>query len=284
MNLCHQNHNEHVQLVYDEQTKNYLNYRQLICNSKYKEVWLKSAANKFGRLAQGIQGRVKGTDTIRFIRKDKVPPDRWKDIKYGSFTCDMKPNKEEKERTRLTAGGDCINYPDDVGTPTADMTLFKCLANSIISTPGAHCIMIDIKDFYLNTPMKRYEYMRLKESDIPEEVIDEYKLPEIMTEDKYIYCEIRKEMCGLPQAGIIAQELLAERLAKHGYHQSKIIPGLWTHETRPIIFTLVVDDFAIKIMSEKVADHLINALKKDYTITVDREATKIHWSHHCLGL
>jgi hypothetical protein len=83
-------------------------------------------------------------------------------------------------------------------------------------------------------------------------------------------------MYGLPQAGIIAQELLTERLAKHGYHQSKIIPGLWMHETRSTTFTLVVvvDDFAIKIMSKNNADHLINVLEKNYTITVDREATK----------
>ena len=73
--------------------------------------------------------------------------------------------------------------------------------------------------------------------------------------------------------GIIAQELLTERLAKHGYHQSKIIPGLWTHETRPTTFTLVVDNFAIKIMSENNVNH-INVLKKNYTIIVDREATK----------
>jgi hypothetical protein len=51
-------------------------------------------------------------------------------------------------------GGDRINYPDDCGTPTADMILFKILTNSIISTPNAKCLMIDIKDFYLNTPMK----------------------------------------------------------------------------------------------------------------------------------
>jgi hypothetical protein len=81
-------------------------------------------------------------------------------------------------------------------------------------------------------------------------------------------------MHGLPQFGIIAQELLTERLAEYGYHQSKIIPGLWTHETKQTTFTLVVDDFAIKIMNEQDAEHLIKALKKYYQITVDREATK----------
>ena len=107
--------------------------------------------------------------------------------------------------------------------------------------------MVDIKDFYLNTPMKRPAYMRLKITDIPDKIIEEYNLREIVDNDGYVYCEITKGMYGLPQAGIIAQELLAERLAKHGYHQSKIIPGLWTHKTRPTTFTLVVDNFAIKL-------------------------------------
>ncbi len=134
--------------------------------------------------------------------------------------------------------------------------------------------MIDIKDFYLNTPMKCKEYMRLKITHIPDKIIKEYNLQELVKEDGYVYCAINKGMYSLPQAGIIAQELLAERLSKHGYHQSKIIPGPWTHETRPTMFTLVVDDFAIKIMSENDTNHIINVLKKYYTITVDKEAAK----------
>ena len=158
----------------------------------------------------------------------------------------MKPNEKEEHCTRITAGGDRINYPEDVGTPMADITLVKTLFNSVISTKGARCVMLDVKDFYLNTPMKRYEYMQIKITDMPEEVIEHYKLREIVTEDGYVHCEIQKGMYGLPQAGIIAQELLQERLAKVGYHQSQIIPGLWTHKTRNIWFTLVVNDFAIK--------------------------------------
>ncbi len=93
--------------------------------------------------------------------------------------------------------------------------------------------MVDMKDFYLNMPMTCFEYMQIKISDIPEEIIDKYNLREITAEDGYVYCKIRNGMYGLPQAGIIAQELLTNRLAKHCYHQSKIITGLWTHETRP---------------------------------------------------
>jgi hypothetical protein len=70
------------------------------------------------------------------------------------------------------------------------MTLVKTLLNSVISTKGAKCIMLDVKDFYLNTPMKRYEYMCIKISDIPKEIIKEYKMSEIATNDGYIYCKI----------------------------------------------------------------------------------------------
>ena len=113
---------------------------------------------------------------------------------YGSFSCNYKPNKAEKERTRLMARGNQINYPGDTGTPTADMTLFKIILNSVISTKGARCMMIVVKDFYLNTPMKQPEYMRLKLSDIPEEIIEQYKLREIATPDGYVYTEVTKGM------------------------------------------------------------------------------------------
>ncbi len=134
--------------------------------------------------------------------------------------------------------------------------------------------MLDIKGFYLKTPMKCKEYMRLKTTDIPDKIIKEYSLQELVIEDGYVYCANSKDIYSLPQGGIIAQELLAERLSKHGYHQSKIIPELLTHKTRLTTFTLVMDDFAIKIMSENSANHIINALKKYNTITVDKDAAK----------
>ncbi len=70
------------------------------------------------------------------------------------------------------------------------------------------------------------------------------------------------------------QDLLQARLAKVGYHQSKIIPGLWTHKTRKTCFTLVVDDIAIEYTSMEDTQHLIDTLKQDYTITIDWDATK----------
>ena len=148
------------------------------------------------------------TNTCHFIRKDQVPKDQFKDVTYGKFECTVRPQKAEKHRTRLVMGGNRIKYPGEVGTPTAEMLLVKILLNSVISTRGAKFMSIDIKNFYLATPMERYEYLKLKLCDIPEEIINEYNLLNIATPDKSVYVEVRKGMYGLPQAGLIANELL----------------------------------------------------------------------------
>jgi hypothetical protein len=87
-----------------------------------------------GRLAQGLPGVVDGTDTFFFINYDKIPKDRCKDVTYTRICVNYRPEKEDPNRVRITVGGDRINYPFDVGTPTADMLLVKLLFNSIIST------------------------------------------------------------------------------------------------------------------------------------------------------
>ena len=127
----------------------------------------------------------------------------------------------------------------------------------------------DIKNFYLNTPLKRMEYIKIKLTDIPQKVIQEYKLKDMSTTDGSIYMEVSKGMYGLPQAGLLAQKLIQERLTEHEYHQSKIIPGLWKHKTRPIVFTLVVDDFGVKYANKEDAEHLMSVLKQDYEVTKD---------------
>ena len=260
--------------IFDEDSGKMLKYRKLITHPKHKEVWFHSSANEFGRLAQGVGGRIKGTDTIFFINKDQVPADRWKDVTYVKFVCELKPNKAEVHRTRLTVGGDKIHYPGDVGTPTADLTLVKTHVNSVISTPGARYLTVDVKNFYLNTPLERYEYVRIKLDDIPEEIIIAYNLREKVTSDGYVFVEIQKGMYGLPQAGILAQQLLEQRLNQHGYSQRQAVPGLWTHDTRPISFTLVVDDFGIKYVGKENAMHLISILKQHYEISDDWSGSK----------
>eukprot|EP00804_Cyclotella_cryptica_P014428 CCRYP_004767-RA/>CCRYP_004767-RA protein AED:0.25 eAED:0.28 QI:0/0/0/1/1/1/3/0/487 len=161
----------------------------------------------------------------------------------------------------------------DCGTPTADMITVKILLNSVISTVNARFMTIDIKDFYLNTPMAHPEYMRLKLADIPAAIIDLYHLRDI-ARDGFVFVRIQKGMYGLPQAGIIAQQLLEQRLQANGYHLSKINPGFWTHDWQPLCFALCVDDFGVKYVGKEHAVHLINTLKGHYDISTDWEGCR----------
>ncbi len=81
--------------VMEKDTGWLLNYRQLICNPKYKKAWNLLAANKFGCLAQGVGNHIKGTNTIKFIRKRKVLKSRLKDVTYGQFVCTEQSEKAE---------------------------------------------------------------------------------------------------------------------------------------------------------------------------------------------
>ena len=88
-----------------------------------------------------------------------MPTDRWRDVTYGCVVVNFRPEKEYPYRTRLTVDGDCVNYPYDCGTPTVNLATVKYLLNSVISTPLAKFMTINIKDFYLCTPMTRFKYM-----------------------------------------------------------------------------------------------------------------------------
>ena len=60
---------------------------------------------------------------------------------------------------------------------------------------------------------------------------------------------------------------------KYGYFElpHTHTPGLWKHVTRPIALTLVVDNFGIKYVGKEHLDldHLLTAIKEDYTVDVN---------------
>jgi len=118
--------------------------------------------------------------------------------------------------------------------------------------------------------MQVYQYMRVHRRYIPQEVLDEYNLSSEYFDSKgFAYLEIRKGMYGLKEAAILAYDQLKDHLAKYGYVPFKHTPGMWRHSTRPLTFTLAVDDFGIKYFSKQDADHLLSALQDKYSITID---------------
>ena len=133
-----------------------------LANGKDAKVWQDAYADDLGMLAQGIRD-IKGTNTIHFISKDKVPKN--KKVTYGKKEVSLRPNKARVHRVRLTVGGDKLDYAGDTKTQCASLTTVKILLNSTISTPGARFATIDMKEFYYGTPMSEYEYMKIQYSD-----------------------------------------------------------------------------------------------------------------------
>ena len=122
--------------------------------------------------------------------------------------------------------------------------------------------------------MDRPEFMRLKIYDMPDNIIEQYDLRAKSTADGYVYVRIEKGMYGLPNAGLIAHELLTKRLNAAGYFQSKLTPGFWTHKWRPIAFSLVVDNVGVKYVGAEHAQHLLETLNTNYDTSHEWEGER----------
>jgi hypothetical protein len=253
--------------VFNENTGNFLEWPQLRTHPTLSVTWNTFYANKLGHLCQGIgtgpnKGKhVKGTNTLFPIPYYKIPSNRYREITYSKVICKVQPEKgDDANRTGITIGGNNIAYPGYVGTPMGSIELVKLLVNSVLSQCNARLATIDLKNFYLNTPLDRPEYVRIKLADIPQEFINEYKLDKL-ARNSWIYFEMRRGMYSLPQAGILANKLLQDRLAKFDYYKAATIPGLWRHKWCLVMFALIVNNFAIQYVGNAHPDHLCQALK-----------------------
>jgi hypothetical protein len=177
-----------------------MEYMALIKHPSLQPHWKRGFGNEVGRLFQGIRD-IPGTDTCFFVELTNIPKDR--QITCGKIVCDYKPRKKEKELVRLTVGRDPLYYSGEVATSTADITTFKILINSTLSTAEAAIMMMDIENYYLGTPFPRFEYMKMLLSRFPEEIVDKYNLGALAV-DGWVYIEIRKGMYGLKQEVLLA--------------------------------------------------------------------------------
>jgi hypothetical protein len=114
--------NNHIPMsnsVINQDTGASLDYSHLIKDEASIPVWNKAAANEFGRLYQGVGGRIEGSNTIFVIPRQAAP--KGKIVTYGRFVVDIRPTKIETHRVLLTVGGNLIQYPGDVSTRSADL-------------------------------------------------------------------------------------------------------------------------------------------------------------------
>jgi hypothetical protein len=281
--------------VLDPSTGKFLEHRQLRQDPCYKAAWDTSYANKLGHLCQGIGSgatpdskQVAGTNTFFIIDYHDITAHKRKEICHTMVVCEVQPDEDDPDCTRITIGGNRICFPGDVGTNTASLEIFKLLLNSVLSCKGARFSTIDLKNFYLHTPMPNPEYVRIKISDVPAEFIEEYKLAG-SDRDSWIYFEICQGCYGLPQAGILANNLLRFCLLAKGYYEADSILGLWNHKWCPIQFCLIVDDFGVEYVGIEHFNHLLDLLKKFHGVQCNMAGDKfagidIKWDyvkHQC---
>ena len=138
-------------------------YQKLVKDLVTRDIWSTSFGKEFGNVAQeDDKKKTPGTCSIFEMTNNKIrhiPQDRV--ITYARLLVDFRPQKDNPNRVRITAGGNLIKYPGELTTRTADMNTAKILWNSILSTKGARLMGLDIKLFYLGTPLDRFEYMKI---------------------------------------------------------------------------------------------------------------------------
>ena len=244
--------------VYDPISQAYLEYRQII-KTTAKDTWKKAFSKEINKLTEE-------TKTIVFILRSKIPNN--KKPTYVKINCNFRPQNEDPYQVRITVNRNIVYYDGETATPMSDITIIKTMWNSVISTPNAKYATLDIQDFHLCYDLKNYEYIFIELNLLPEDIINKYNLQDIAHNNK-VYAEVQKGMYGLPQAGLIAYNDLKKHLKPFGYEPLTIIPGLWHNKMNNMKFTLVDDHFGIKYTNDKHINHLIDAIKQKYKVSID---------------
>ena len=128
-------------------------------------------------------------DVLDRIPRHKVP--QHKKVTYPRYTVDIRPEKSESNRIRITAGGDQLDYHGNVSTHTASMETIKTHWNSVVSTPNARYCTGDISNMYLCSSLDDAEYVRFLIHLIPLNIIAHYGLQPLIS-NSYVYARIKR--------------------------------------------------------------------------------------------
>ena len=94
-----------------------------------------------------------------------------------------------------------------------------------ISTPLLSIKIIYIKDFYLNSLLREYEYIRLLISIIPKAIIEQYNLYELIC-NRFIHIKMREGMYGHIEASQLVHNQLVNHPKLYGYEPARQTPKL----------------------------------------------------------
>jgi hypothetical protein len=145
-------HSEHFAspMVYPITGKTILSYKKLMHDPATAETWQTAFGKDFGGMSQGDNktGQI-GTNAIFVMTHDaiKLVSKKGKKFTYGNPVVNYRPQKDDPHYIRITAGGNLIMYNSSPSIRTADLDTVKLHWNSVISTPGAKYMCLDVKIF-----------------------------------------------------------------------------------------------------------------------------------------
>jgi hypothetical protein len=232
--------------------------------------WEKAAVKELRKLLYPLPKLP--TPTMRFIKWADKPTDRTASY-YNPQVKVKTVNDKIDRRVRGTYGGNVTDFTGNRTSNTADPQTVNLLLNAAVSEK-AHLVIMDIKDFFLGSPLEKPEFMILTKSQLPQEIIEEFKMQIDWNEDNNALVQIEYSLYGLPHAGRISAIKVDNLLKRHGYHQCYSTPCLYHNKHNGIYFTLIVDDYLIKYKHKQDAEHLLNALQTEYEVSVDWGGTR----------
>ena len=104
-----------------------------------------------------------------FIYRNKVP--QGDEVTYCNIFCDIRPQKKDIRRVKITVKGLNITFYGSVSTPTSNLTTYKLHCNIFLSTPGSKYLVVDVNKFYLNNPISKHGYYKISLSLTPQDTI-----------------------------------------------------------------------------------------------------------------
>jgi hypothetical protein len=118
-----------------------------------------------------------------------------KKFTYANPVVEHCPQKEDSNRIQITAGGNLIDYDDELSAPMVDLVTAKLHPNSAASTALAKYMCIDLKPFYLTAQLEYFEYMTIPLALFPPWIMEQYDLNKHALNGK-VYIELRHAVWG----------------------------------------------------------------------------------------
>jgi hypothetical protein len=149
------------------------------------EIWQTAFRKDFGGMAQGDNKTgQKETNTMFVMTHDEIKQAVAAGIffTYMNPVVNYSPQKEDPYRIRITAGGNMINYESNASVRMADLDMAKLHWNSVVITPLARYMCLNIKNFYLTAALEYFEYSQMPPTLFPAWIIEQYDMEKTRTE------------------------------------------------------------------------------------------------------